>query len=185
MSGVTKDFYWTRFKEHIYHPGFTEVDIFKAWDSKAARRYSDWMSYLRTKRKTCPEDIPIGNWNAWTKYWKTNKFKKKSELGHNAQTRNGEGMINHTGGSQTFVVHRRRMEAATGEEVDAAEFHKEFHTYTMQPGVFCDNNAEETHVLYEKELEKVLTEEQLQAELSGSQTTIEFPKEKKMSFTKK
>lgn len=38
------------------------------------------------------------------------------------------------------------MEAATGEEVGTTEFHKEFHTYTMQPGVFCDNKDEETNV---------------------------------------
>lgn len=40
-------------------------------------------------------------------------------------------------------------------------------------------------VLYEREPEKVLTEEQLQAEFSGSPAIIEFPKEKKMSFIKK
>ncbi|GJW06916.1 PDR ABC-type transporter family protein [Tanacetum coccineum] len=104
----TKNFYFEEFKKHYIWEPVTETQVRTAWESKASKRYTDFLRDIRRKMIK-PIFISEDTWASFVAYWDTPEYKGKRET--NSQNRlKGDGPSTHTGGSVSYREYAKKLE---------------------------------------------------------------------------
>ncbi|XP_075098026.1 uncharacterized protein LOC107786537 [Nicotiana tabacum] len=101
-------------------------------EKKAKKRIADSLFEGREKRKKLDwirEDV----WIIFLAIWDSDAFKKKSERAKAARASQKGGSL-HSGGSMSFVAHRRRLEKLKGGPVSHGETHKKMKKDSLREG---------------------------------------------------
>ncbi|VFR01949.1 unnamed protein product [Cuscuta campestris] len=112
LSDVTVDFYWREFKKHAtWDPRIDDSVMFRAWQSKARRRYTDWLSSIRNEKKGTEKVQPLVP-QSWKEYWKSPKFlasSKQNKKNRRGGDENAPASATHTGGPLSFRETQARL----------------------------------------------------------------------------
>ncbi|VFR01442.1 unnamed protein product [Cuscuta campestris] len=129
QSDTTVDFYWREFKKHAtWDPRIDDSVMFRAWQSKARRRYTDWLSSIRNEKKGTEKVQPLVP-QSWKEYWKSPKFlasSKQNKKNRRGGDENAPASATHTGGPLSF----RETQARLGKSGKASDLYSLYtHTY--------------------------------------------------------
>ncbi|XP_060182311.1 uncharacterized protein LOC132611976 [Lycium barbarum] len=147
FSEETNDFYLGEFEKAFYWDSSIDSEVRKQWRKKAARKYSDFISTIKTKGFR-PDYVPIETWESWMKYWKDPKVVEKSKIASKNRC-GGENAVasgTHTGGSITIGEHHKRLAIKKGRDPTPSEVHFHIHTHGHDGKSFIGERARIVHV---------------------------------------
>ncbi|VFQ76380.1 unnamed protein product [Cuscuta campestris] len=114
--------YWREFQKHAtWDPRIDDSVMFCAWQSKARRRYTDWLSSIRNEKKGTEKVQPLVP-QSWKEYWKSPKFlasSKQNKKNRRGGDENAPASATHTGGPLSF----RETQARLGKSGKASDLY--------------------------------------------------------------
>ncbi|VFQ87022.1 unnamed protein product [Cuscuta campestris] len=123
--------------------------MFRAWQSKARRRYTDWLSSIRNEKKGTEKVQPLVP-QSWKEYWKSPKFlasSKQNKKNRRGGDENAPASATHTGGPLSF----RETQARLGKSGKASDLYSSYtHTHTKKHDgkTYVNKKAEEVSQTY-------------------------------------
>ncbi|XP_060188058.1 uncharacterized protein LOC132617140 isoform X3 [Lycium barbarum] len=150
VSEDTRNFYFGEFKTYHWDSSIPESVIKKHWNTKAATKYTNFISKIKQKRIK-PDYVSDNVWERWLQLWPDPKCVEKSEI--NAKNRCGGKEVaagTHTGGSICIGEHRKRLAVTKGRDPTPGEVHLHVHTHDHDGESFVDERARDVHERYQE-----------------------------------
>nr|XP_018625893.2 uncharacterized protein LOC104095012 [Nicotiana tomentosiformis] len=145
VNWKSKAFYWDSSIDSV---------VRNQWERRAAKRYSDFVSKLKSNGVQ-PDFILNNVWQNWMRLWKDPKCVEKSEINaKNHYTWSGASTGTHTCGSISVGEHRKRLAVKNGRDPTPSELHLHIHTHGNDEKSFVVEKSRIVHEKYQEILQQ-------------------------------